>query len=163
MADTVRITIPSTHVSRGAFRGLAIAVAKARVTSNSSSNSVSNNAAAARDPRPASSNSSITCSGVSTATCWVKSDPDPTGASIMQVPSYPPGGAMTTYQLRPLTLGEILDGAFSVYRRHFPTFLSVAAVCITPGAALRVYATLGGGPLLHPWATLLAAIVQGVG
>ena len=35
---------------------------------------------------------------------------------------------MTGLDLRPLTLGEILDRTFSLYRSHFPLFLGIAGI-----------------------------------
>src|SRR6266540_976588 len=37
--------------------------------------------------------------------------------------------SMTTYQLRPLSIGEILDGALVLLRRHFGLVLGIAVVC----------------------------------
>jgi hypothetical protein len=39
---------------------------------------------------------------------------------------------MTTGLLRPLTFGEILDGAFTLYRRHFLTFFLTALIALLP-------------------------------
>ena len=36
---------------------------------------------------------------------------------------------MTPPMLRPLTVGEILDTSFSLYRRHFGALATVALVC----------------------------------
>lgn len=37
---------------------------------------------------------------------------------------------MATYQLRPMSVGEILDGSLTVLRRHFGLFLGLAVVCL---------------------------------
>lgn len=37
---------------------------------------------------------------------------------------------MATYELRPLSVGEILDTAFAVYRRLFGTLMSLGVICI---------------------------------
>lgn len=39
---------------------------------------------------------------------------------------------MTTAHLRPLSFGEILDSAFSLYRRHFVTLLTAALIPLIP-------------------------------
>ena len=39
---------------------------------------------------------------------------------------------MSLSQLRPLTAGEILDGAFTLYRRHFSTFVVTALLPLLP-------------------------------
>lgn len=69
---------------------------------------------------------------------------------------------MTSYQLRPMSVGEILDGALSIYRDYFGTLVSIVIVCQGVPAVMNVYATLGGGiethPVLASAATLLSAI-----
>jgi uncharacterized membrane protein len=67
------------------------------------------------------------------------------------------------YQLQPLTVGEILDVAFALFRRHFGTFLAIGAVCTGPAAAVQVYVSLGGGVAVHPWAALLYLLLSFVG
>jgi hypothetical protein len=70
---------------------------------------------------------------------------------------------MATYELRPLAVGEILDGAFAIYRSHFGTLLTIAAVCQGPGAALSLYVTLGGGFMLHVWTFVTAVLLGALG
>ncbi len=41
---------------------------------------------------------------------------------------------MFTTHLRPLTFGEILDGAFTLYRRHFAVFFTTALIPLLPMA-----------------------------
>lgn len=43
---------------------------------------------------------------------------------------------MSTAHLRPLSFGEILDSAFSLYRRHFATLVSAALIPIIPSMLL---------------------------
>ena len=43
---------------------------------------------------------------------------------------------MSTAHLRPLSFGEILDSAFSLYRRHFVTLLTAALIPIIPSMLL---------------------------
>lgn len=51
---------------------------------------------------------------------------------------------MSLSHLRPLSLGEILDGAFSLYRRHFVTFVATALIPIVA--------------MLLPWMLLLSQL-----
>ena len=61
---------------------------------------------------------------------------------------------MTGLDLRPLSLGEVLDRTFSLYRRHFLLFVGIAAIpnlvklAITLGSLPFLQASLGstGGP-----------------
>ena len=53
------------------------------------------------------------------------------------MPSSPaPFPAMSTAHLRPLSFGEILDGAFSLYRRHFVALVSAALIPLIPSMLL---------------------------
>jgi hypothetical protein len=70
---------------------------------------------------------------------------------------------MSSYQLRAMSVGDILDTAVAVYRRHFGTLMSVIVVCLGIPTILAMYVTLAGGTLLHPWLYLVAALLQGVG
>jgi hypothetical protein len=49
-------------------------------------------------------------------------------------------------ELRPLTFGEILDGALKIYRRHFGLFLQLSVVLLAVPVALLGYGVL---PLLN--------------
>ncbi len=44
--------------------------------------------------------------------------------------------------LRPMSIGDLLDGAFTLYRKHFWTLLGIVAIATTPVLALEVVATL---------------------
>jgi hypothetical protein len=70
---------------------------------------------------------------------------------------------MATYQLRPMALGEMLDGALAIYRRYFGTFVSIAIVCEGAPAVLNTYVMLGGGLLQHPMLWLLSFVLSGLG
>jgi hypothetical protein len=52
---------------------------------------------------------------------------------------------MALHTLRPLSFGEILDGAFTLYRRNFVTFILTALI---PTAAIAVAVTLLGGGMM---------------
>lgn len=62
---------------------------------------------------------------------------------------------MTTVQLRPLSTGEILDGALVLMRRNFGLLLTVALVCQGVPTTMDVYIDLSGGPGLNPGLSLL--------
>jgi uncharacterized membrane protein len=56
---------------------------------------------------------------------------------------------MATYEFRPLSFGEILDGSFGIYRRIFGTLISIAIVCQGIPSLLNVYVELAGGVFLN--------------
>src|SRR5215471_9028671 len=45
-----------------------------------------------------------------------------------------------SYQIKPLTVGEIVDGAFQLYRNNFATFFGVAAALGVPATIIVVLA-----------------------
>jgi uncharacterized membrane protein len=47
--------------------------------------------------------------------------------------------------LRPLTVGEILDTSFSLYRRHFAALATVALICTGVPLVLRLFLETAGG------------------
>ncbi len=47
---------------------------------------------------------------------------------------------MATYQLRAMSIGEIIDGAFAIYRRHFATLIAVAVICLGVPTVFNIYA-----------------------
>jgi uncharacterized membrane protein len=60
--------------------------------------------------------------------------------------------------LRPLTVGEILDTSFSLYRRHFGALATVALVCTGIPLVLRMFLEASGGFFLHPGLGVLYAL-----
>jgi hypothetical protein len=70
---------------------------------------------------------------------------------------------MSTYQLRPLSIGEILDGAFILLRRHFALVLGIAVVCEGIPSAIDVYIDLTGGASQNPGLSLLNRVLTLVG
>lgn len=70
---------------------------------------------------------------------------------------------MATYQFRPLSIGEILDGAFSIYRRIFGTLITIAIVCQGIPSLLSVYTQLSGGVFFNPGLYLLTVALSGFG
>ena len=61
--------------------------------------------------------------------------------------------------LRPMGVGEILDGALTIYRRHFITFLALGIIVLWLPVVLSIYAQLSG-PQGHTGLLFLAAILQ---
>ncbi len=49
--------------------------------------------------------------------------------------------AASLRDLRPLTIGELLDRTFRLFRRHFFTFFSIIAITQLPAAMLQILAT----------------------
>jgi hypothetical protein len=47
--------------------------------------------------------------------------------------------------LRPLSVGEILDTSFSLYRRHFGALATVSLVCTGLPLVLRLFVEASGG------------------
>ena len=70
---------------------------------------------------------------------------------------------MTDYQLRPLSIGEILDGALVLLRRHFTLVLGIAVVCEGIPTAMDVYIDLTGGGSQNPGLSLLDRLLTLVG
>lgn len=62
--------------------------------------------------------------------------------------------------LRPLSLGEILDTAFQVYRRHFTALIPVMLVCYGPTVLLEVFVEAAGGVAQHPFLRLAAVLMN---
>ncbi|HLZ45920.1 MAG TPA: hypothetical protein VKQ05_09625 [Gemmatimonadales bacterium] len=62
--------------------------------------------------------------------------------------------------LRPMGLGEVLDGALTIFRRHFLLFVKIGAVALWLPVALVIYINLSGGRPQHVGLALVASIVQ---
>jgi len=63
-------------------------------------------------------------------------------------------------ELRPMRVGEILDGGLTVYRRHFGLLLQVGVVALWLPVALGVYVQVGGGQLAHPVLYVCTNVIQ---
>lgn len=61
-------------------------------------------------------------------------------------------------QLRPLSVGEILDTSFSLYRRHFSALATVALVCTGLPLVLRLFMEAAGGIFANLTLAVLYAI-----
>jgi hypothetical protein len=56
---------------------------------------------------------------------------------------------MATTQLRPMSMGEILDAAFALLRRHAGVFFGIAIVCQGVPTALSLFVQVSGGATQH--------------
>src|SRR3954471_8471820 len=45
---------------------------------------------------------------------------------------------MSYSQLRPLSIGELLDGGFTLYRRHFPSLVLISLITALPIILLNI-------------------------
>ena len=70
---------------------------------------------------------------------------------------------MPAYQLRPMSTGEILDGAFVLLRRQFLLLMGIAVVCQGIPTAMDVYIELTGGPAQNEGLSLLDRVLTMVG
>lgn len=62
---------------------------------------------------------------------------------------------MVSASLRPLSVGEILDVSFTLYRRHFTTLATVAVLCSGVPVLLSLYIQAAGGVLQNLPLTLV--------
>ncbi len=70
---------------------------------------------------------------------------------------------MATAQLRPMSVGEILDASLALLRRHVGVFFSVAIVCQAVPQALSLYVQFTGGPVAHLGLSVTAQVLGLVG
>ena len=62
--------------------------------------------------------------------------------------------------LKPMGLGEILDGALTIFRRHFVVFVKLGVVALWFPVALNMYVNLAGGQQQHLFLAFVANVVQ---
>jgi uncharacterized membrane protein len=70
---------------------------------------------------------------------------------------------MATSQLRAMSVGEILDAAFTIYRERFGPLIGISIVFLGLSTLLNVYVELAGGVIAHPGLWLVALLVASVG
>jgi hypothetical protein len=68
-----------------------------------------------------------------------------------------------SYQLRPLSTGEILDGSLTLLRRHFGLLVGIAVVGEGVPTAMDVYIDLAGGRGQHQGLALAEPILRFIG
>jgi hypothetical protein len=66
---------------------------------------------------------------------------------------------MTSAELRPLSIGEILDTSFQLYRRYFMTLATIGVLCTAIPLMLDVYIEASGGRLAHIPLALFSALL----
>lgn len=69
---------------------------------------------------------------------------------------------MAAPALRPLGTGEVLDVAFSLYRRHFAALATIAIISQAAGLVLTVYVEAAGGALENLLLWWISAVVSTV-
>ena len=52
-------------------------------------------------------------------------------------------------ELKPMDVGEILDGALTIYRRHFGLLLRIGIIALWIPACVTIYVQVSGGPQQH--------------
>lgn len=70
---------------------------------------------------------------------------------------------MATYELRALSIGEILDGGFTLYRNHFATLVTIAVICVGAPTLLAIYVAMSGGLAVHLGLWWGAALLKSLG
>lgn len=70
---------------------------------------------------------------------------------------------MANYELRSLSFGEVLDGAFAIYREHFATLIAVAVVCIGAPTVMMAYVEVAGGVVERPAMWFVAWLLSALG
>ncbi|MFI5212964.1 MAG: hypothetical protein ACHQU8_00375 [Gemmatimonadales bacterium] len=62
-----------------------------------------------------------------------------------------------------MSQGELLDGAFGLYRRHFRQLVGVSALCYGPFQAFNLFAQISGGWIAHPVLLAVALLALMIG
>lgn len=68
-----------------------------------------------------------------------------------------------TLELRPLSTGEILDGALTLLRRHFGVLFGIAVACEGLPTVVELYFELASGGRVDPMSGLIIRILNAVG
>lgn len=63
-------------------------------------------------------------------------------------------------ELKPMDIGEILDGGMTIYRRHFGLLLRFAVIALWLPLSLNIYVEISGGPQQHIGMYLLFYLTQ---
>jgi uncharacterized membrane protein len=70
---------------------------------------------------------------------------------------------MAKHEIRAMSVGEILDTAFTVYRERFPLLMAISILFLGIPTLLNVYIELSGGPLVHSGLWLLTLVLSSLG
>ncbi len=70
---------------------------------------------------------------------------------------------MASYEIREMSFGEIIDGAFAIYRRNFALLVGIAVVTTGIPTILNVYVTAVGLEFVNPFILLLWVLLLSVG
>ena len=62
--------------------------------------------------------------------------------------------------LKPMDIGEILDGALTIFRRHFLLFMKVGIITLWFPVALTIYLELAGGTEQHIILALIVNVIR---
>lgn len=62
--------------------------------------------------------------------------------------------------LKPMDIGEILDGALTIFRRHFLLFMKIGVIALWFPVALTIYLQLAGGTEQHIILALLVNVIR---
>ena len=77
--------------------------------------------------------------------------------------SPPKEAIVAALELRPLSTGEILDGALTLLRRHFRLLFAIAVVCEGVPTVIELYLEVMGGGRVDPMSGLIIRILNAVG
>ena len=70
---------------------------------------------------------------------------------------------MTQYELRPMSVGEVIDGAVAIYRSRFPVLVAIAIVTQGVPSLLNISSVLQGGIVGSPGLVLFTLFLSLVG
>ena len=62
--------------------------------------------------------------------------------------------------LKPMEFGEILDGALTIFRRHFLVFVKIGVVALWLPVSLTIYLQLAGGSEQHVVLTFMVGVIR---
>ncbi|HKA58885.1 MAG TPA: hypothetical protein VKD28_09740 [Gemmatimonadales bacterium] len=62
--------------------------------------------------------------------------------------------------LKPMDIGEILDGALTIFRRHFMLFMKIGIITLWFPVALTIYLELAGGAEQHIVLALIVNVIR---
>lgn len=63
-------------------------------------------------------------------------------------------------ELKPMEMGEILDGGLTLYRRHFGLLIRLGVIALWLPASINIYLQVTGGALQHSGLYVVVALLQ---